>query len=152
MRSLLIETLASMLNAFLLPVYTLKVDLDSLASHFTLPAAKIILRYLLLNTESLAEPSFQRRMQIWPSLCKLLNELKDTTPSGLAISLISYCLQAFFGHFEKNSRLIPKKLKQFSPKNSSEFVKNSIICQLKTNFFLHLFSFGKIFQKYCPKT
>ena len=90
MRSLLIETLASMLNAFLLPVYTLKVDLDSLASHFTLPAAKIILRYLLLNTESLAESSFQRRMQIWPSLCKLLNELKDTTPSGLVISPISF--------------------------------------------------------------
>ena len=93
MRSLLIETLASMLNAFLLPVYTLKVDLDSLASHFTLPAAKIILRYLLLNnTECLAESSFQRRMQIWPSLCKLLNELKDTTPSGLVISLISICI------------------------------------------------------------
>ena len=43
---------------------------------------------------------------------------------------------------KKNWRRILKKLMQFSPKNSSEFVKNSIICQLKTNFFLHLFSFG----------
>ena len=44
----------------------------------------------------------------------------------------------FFGHFEKNSR--PKKLKpkknssKFS-KNSSKSFKNSIICQLKTDFF-----------------
>ena len=58
----------------------------------------------------------------------------------------------FFWHFENNSRRILKKLKQFSPKNSSKFVKNSIICQLKTKFFLDLFSFGKFFQKYCPKT
>ena len=58
----------------------------------------------------------------------------------------------FFGHFETSSRGILKKLKQFSPKNSSKFVNNSIICQLKTKIFLHLFSFGKIFQKYCPKT
>ena len=58
----------------------------------------------------------------------------------------------FFGHFEKNSRWIPKKLKQFSPQNSSKFVENSIICQLNTIFSLHLFSFGKKFQKYCPKT
>ena len=48
--------------------------------------------------------------------------------------------QAFFGHFEKNSR--PKKLKpkknssEFS-KNSSKSFKNSIICQLKTDILLN---------------
>ena len=38
----------------------------------------------------------------------------------------------FFGHFEKNSR--PKKL--MPKKNSSKLFKNSIICQLKTDFLL----------------
>ena len=58
----------------------------------------------------------------------------------------------FFGHYENDSRRILKKFKQFSPKNSSKFVKNSIICQLKTKFFLDLFSFGNFFQNYCPKS
>ena len=62
------------------------------------------------------------------------------------------CLRIFricFGHFEKNSRRIRKKTRAIFPKNSSRCVKNSRICQLKTNLFLNLFSFGKkqIFRK-----
>ena len=50
------------------------------------------------------------------------------------ITHFSYVILGFFGHFEKDSRRIPKKLKQFSSQNSSKFVKNSMVCQLKTNF------------------
>jgi len=45
----------------------------------------------------------------------------------------------FFGHFEKNSRpkkLKPKKTQANFQKNSSKSFKNSIICQLKTDFLL----------------
>ena len=67
------------------------------------------------------------------------------------IDIISYH-GLFFGHFENNSRRIPKKLKQFSPKNLSKFVENSIICQLKTNFFLICSVLVNFSKKYCPKT
>ena len=45
----------------------------------------------------------------------------------------------FFGHFEKNSRpkkLKPKKNSSKISKNSSKSFKNSIICQLKTDYLL----------------
>ena len=49
--------------------------------------------------------------------------------------LIGIMFLAFFGHFEKNSRRIRKKIKQFFPKAQANVLKNSRICQLKTNFF-----------------
>ena len=53
----------------------------------------------------------------------------------------------FFGHFEKNSR--PKKLKP--KKNWSKSFKNSIICQLKTDFLLKKFWSWYILHKNLPK-
>ena len=47
-------------------------------------------------------------------------------------------LQAFFGHFEKKIQAKKTQAKKNSSKfskNSSKSFKNSIICQLKTDFF-----------------
>ena len=54
--------------------------------------------------------------------------------SDATLSPLTYA--GFFGHFEKNSRQIRKKLKQFIPKTQANLLRNSRICQPKANFFL----------------
>lgn len=72
--ALLSEFLAGMLNALLLPVYTLKQG-ELLLDYFALPAIKLILEWITLNPNMLRERGFLTRLQIWPSLCRTLNEL-----------------------------------------------------------------------------
>ena len=77
-RKLVIESIAGMLNAFLLPVYTLMQG-KSLLKYFALPATKILLDWITINPQTLQEVGFLKRLQIWPSLCKVLNELSIYT-------------------------------------------------------------------------
>ena len=77
-RKLVIESIAGMLNAFLLPVYTLMQG-KSLLNYFALPATKILLDWITINPQTLQEVGFLKRLQIWPSLCKVLNELSIYT-------------------------------------------------------------------------
>ena len=77
-RKLVIESIAGMLNAFLLPVYTLMQG-KSLLNYFALPATKILLDWITINPKTLQEAGFLKRLQIWPSLCKVLNELSSYT-------------------------------------------------------------------------
>ncbi len=71
---LLGEWLAGLLNALLLPVYTLKQG-ESLLDYSALPAVKLILDWIYLNHRVVGERGFLRRLQIWPGLCRMLNEL-----------------------------------------------------------------------------
>ena len=75
---LLCESVAGMLNAFLLPIYTLKQG-EGILDYFALPVTKIILEWIVLNPKILEENAFVKRMQIWPSFCKMLNELMHFT-------------------------------------------------------------------------
>ena len=70
------EAIAGMLSAFLLPVYTLKQG-TSLLDYFALPVTKIILDWIVLNPKVLEEKGFLKRPQIWPSLCRVLNNLSE---------------------------------------------------------------------------
>ena len=70
------EAIAGMLSAFLLPVYTLKQG-TSLLDYFALPVTKIILDWIVLNPKVLEEKGFLKRLQIWPSLCRVLNNLSE---------------------------------------------------------------------------
>ena len=74
--ALICEAISGMLSAFLLPVYTLKQG-DSLLDYFALPATKIILDWIVLNPNVLEERGFVKRLQIWPGLCRVLNNLTE---------------------------------------------------------------------------
>ena len=74
--ALICEAISGMLSAFLLPVYTLKQG-ASLLDYFALPATKIILDWIVLNPKVLEERGFLKRLQIWPSLCRVLNNLSE---------------------------------------------------------------------------
>jgi len=79
-QKLVIECIAGMLNAFLLPVYTLMQG-KSLLKYFALPATKVLLDWITINPETLQEVGFLKRLQIWPSLCQVLNELSSALMS-----------------------------------------------------------------------
>ncbi len=70
------EFVAALLNAFLLPVYTIKQG-ESLLDYSALPAVKLLLDWLVLNPWTLNQTGFTKRLQIWPSLCRVLNELSQ---------------------------------------------------------------------------
>ncbi|XP_063229375.1 nonsense-mediated mRNA decay factor SMG7-like [Bacillus rossius redtenbacheri] len=74
-RSLVLDLLAGSLSTYLLPVYTLKDD-DALVEYFALPAVKLTLDWIMQEPQVLGEAAFTSRLQIWPSLCKLLNGLQ----------------------------------------------------------------------------
>lgn len=76
-RGYVVDLIAGSLNAFLLPVYTLKQD-ESLLDYFALPAIKLTLQWICQQPEVLAEEGFTKRLQIWPGLCRLLNVLQET--------------------------------------------------------------------------
>jgi len=93
-QKLVIECIAGMLNAFLLPVYTLMQG-KSLLKYFALPATKILLDWIAINPETLQEVGFLKRLQIWPSLCQVLNELSAalmSTSESCKADLESYPL------------------------------------------------------------
>ena len=57
----------------------------------------------------------------------------------------------FFGHSEKNSWWIRKKVKQFFPKTEAIFLRNSRICQPKANFFLTFSVLSEKFPRILPQ-
>jgi hypothetical protein len=73
-RRLNVELLTGMLNAFLLPVYTVKQG-QALLDFMALPLVKVILDWIILNPKATEEPGFIKRQQIWPGLARMLNEL-----------------------------------------------------------------------------
>ncbi|KAL3276786.1 hypothetical protein HHI36_012152 [Cryptolaemus montrouzieri] len=74
-RTLILDLLASSLSAFLVPVYTLKAD-ENLMDYYALPAVKIIFHWIQDSPTILTENVFMKRLQIWPSFCKLLNNIQ----------------------------------------------------------------------------
>ncbi|KAG8229357.1 hypothetical protein J437_LFUL007165, partial [Ladona fulva] len=79
------DLMAGSLCAYLLPVYTLSAegegDADALLRYFALPAVKLILEWINLDYKVLEEQAFTSRLQIWPSLTRLLNALKKVLSS-----------------------------------------------------------------------
>eukprot|EP00095_Tigriopus_kingsejongensis_P007624 maker-scaffold995_size72343-snap-gene-0.17 protein:Tk07624 transcript:maker-scaffold995_size72343-snap-gene-0.17-mRNA-1 annotation:"protein smg7" len=79
---LLLELQAGMFNDFLLPVYTL-TDGDALLNYCALPAIKILLQWICVCPEALESKAFLKRLQIWPSLCRMLNQLTSLTAKSV---------------------------------------------------------------------
>ncbi|EEB12909.1 smg-7, putative [Pediculus humanus corporis] len=73
--TLITDFLAACLTAFLLPVYTIKSG-ESLIDYFAMPAIKLTLEWIQQEPEVLEKSSFKSRLQIWPSLCKMLNDIQ----------------------------------------------------------------------------
>lgn len=71
-----VDLLATFLNAFLLPLYTMK-ESQNISEYYTLPAVKLILDWIRSDINVLNSPGFKSRLQIWPGLCKLLNGLSS---------------------------------------------------------------------------
>ena len=80
-KGLLLDSLARMLNAFVLPVYTIKQG-EALLQYFALPTVKIIFDWISLNPQVLEDKAFLKRIQIWPSFCRMLKELSDVLKSS----------------------------------------------------------------------
>ncbi|GLH09050.1 Uncharacterized protein GBIM_14191 [Gryllus bimaculatus] len=76
-RHLILDIMAGSLSALLLPVYTLKEG-EALLEYFALPAIKLTLDWIRLEPKVLLDTAFTTRLQIWPSLCKLLNGLQSS--------------------------------------------------------------------------
>jgi len=74
--------LAGFLNAFLLPVHTVK----SLMDFMGLPIIKLILDWIVLNPQVLEQPGFLSRQHIWPGLAKMLNDLRIAMPKSSPVS------------------------------------------------------------------
>jgi len=74
-KHLVLDLMAGSLSVYLLPVYTLKEG-DALLEYFALPAIKLTLDWIRLDPKVLQHSAFTSRLQIWPSLCKLLNGLQ----------------------------------------------------------------------------
>ncbi|CAG9865335.1 unnamed protein product [Phyllotreta striolata] len=79
-RELVLELIAGSLCAFLVPVHTLKMD-ESLMDYYALPAVKLLLYFIQNDYNVLKEKVFTSRLQIWPSLVKLLNNVQQYVKS-----------------------------------------------------------------------
>ncbi|XP_056644839.1 nonsense-mediated mRNA decay factor SMG7-like [Diorhabda sublineata] len=75
-RELVLELIAGSLCAFLVPVHTLKMD-EGLMDYYALPAVKLLLYSINNDPDVLKEKVFTNRLQIWPSLVKLLNNVQQ---------------------------------------------------------------------------
>ena len=73
--------LAGFLNAFLLPVHTVKQG-QALMDFMALPLIKLILDWIILNPSVLNQPGFLSRQHIWPGLAKMLNDLKTASTAS----------------------------------------------------------------------
>lgn len=73
-RDCILELIAGSLSALLLPVYTIK---NSIIEYFALPSIKLCLDWIHTKPTVLEEAAFTSRLQIWPSLCVLLNALQN---------------------------------------------------------------------------
>ncbi|XP_001605792.1 protein SMG7 [Nasonia vitripennis] len=73
-RNCILDLIAGSLSALLLPVYTIK---NAIVNYFALPTIKLCLDWIQLKPKILEEAAFASRLQIWPSLCVLLNGLQS---------------------------------------------------------------------------
>ncbi|XP_020279632.1 protein SMG7-like [Pseudomyrmex gracilis] len=73
-RDCILDLIAGTLSALLLPVYTIK---NSIIEYFALPSIKLCLDWISIKPMVLEEIAFTSRLQIWPSLCVLLNALQN---------------------------------------------------------------------------
>ena len=73
-RDCILDLIAGSLSALLLPVYTIK---NSIIEYFALPSIKLCLDWIHTKPTVLEEVAFTSRLQIWPSLCVLLNALQN---------------------------------------------------------------------------
>ncbi|KAL6260641.1 hypothetical protein P5V15_008161 [Pogonomyrmex californicus] len=73
-RDCILDLIAGTLSALLLPVYTIK---NSIIEYFALPSIKLCLDWINIKPTVLEEMAFTSRLQIWPSLCVLLNALQS---------------------------------------------------------------------------
>ncbi|KYN00366.1 PREDICTED: protein SMG7-like [Cyphomyrmex costatus] len=73
-RDCILDLIAGTLSALLLPVYTMK---NSIIEYFALPSIKLCLDWINIKPTVLEEVAFTSRLQIWPSLCVLLNALQN---------------------------------------------------------------------------
>ncbi|XP_011690137.1 PREDICTED: protein SMG7-like isoform X2 [Wasmannia auropunctata] len=73
-RNCILDLIAGTLSALLLPVYTIK---NSIIEYFALPSIKLCLDWINIKPTVLEEVAFTSRLQIWPSLCVLLNALQN---------------------------------------------------------------------------
>ncbi|CAK9812989.1 Nonsense-mediated mRNA decay factor SMG7 [Anthophora quadrimaculata] len=73
-RDCILDLIAGSLAALLLPVYTIK---NSIIEYFALPSIKLCLDWIHTKPTVLEEVAFTSRLQIWPSLCVLLNALQN---------------------------------------------------------------------------
>ncbi|XP_076627467.1 uncharacterized protein LOC143344840 isoform X1 [Colletes latitarsis] len=73
-RDCILDLIAGSLSALLLPVYTIK---NSIVEYFALPSIKLCLDWIHTKPTVLEEVAFTSRLQIWPSLCVLLNALQN---------------------------------------------------------------------------
>ncbi|KAF7286748.1 hypothetical protein GWI33_004371 [Rhynchophorus ferrugineus] len=105
-KELILELIAGSLSAFLMPVYTLKND-ESLLEYYALPAVKFLMYFIFNNSEYLKCQTFKERMQIWPSLCKLVNRAQQY------LKTFNYC------KFRTYSLKEDKDLEGFLPLNDN---------------------------------
>ncbi|KAH1005913.1 hypothetical protein HUJ04_006814 [Dendroctonus ponderosae] len=75
-KNLILELIVGSLSSFLMPVYTLQSD-ESLLNYYALPALKLLMYFLFNKPDLLNSQIFKERMQIWPSLCKIVNSAQS---------------------------------------------------------------------------
>ncbi|CAN7937016.1 unnamed protein product, partial [Ixodes hexagonus] len=80
---LLLDFVASMLHAFLLPMHALQ-DPRDMRDCCSVPVVKLILDWLLHKQDLLHSEPFVRKPQIWHGFCKLLNALVTVLPADFA--------------------------------------------------------------------
>ncbi|KAL1506185.1 hypothetical protein ABEB36_005592 [Hypothenemus hampei] len=78
-KDLILQLIAGSLSAFLMPVYTLQNE-EGLLNYYALPAAKLLMGFTKNSPDILKCNVFKERMQIWPSLCKLVNAAQSLLP------------------------------------------------------------------------
>ncbi|XP_043504628.1 protein SMG7-like isoform X1 [Polistes fuscatus] len=74
-KNCILDFISGSLAALLLPVYTIK---NHIVEYFALPSIKLCLDWIRINPTVLEETAFTSRLQIWPSLCVLLNALQQS--------------------------------------------------------------------------
>ncbi|KAK2581218.1 hypothetical protein KPH14_008016 [Odynerus spinipes] len=74
-KNCILDLISGSLAALLLPVYTIK---NRIVEYFALPSIKLCLDWIRINPTVLEETAFTSRLQIWPSLCVLLNALQQS--------------------------------------------------------------------------
>ena len=79
-KEILLEILSSLLDSFLLPIHTslARSEPEELGEYFALKPVKLVLEWISLNPDvSMKSKGFLKRPQIWVSVSKLLNRLRN---------------------------------------------------------------------------